>query len=385
MSVTAVSGQNLSSTILANRIVIDMSAAIAWLEPDATSLLSILQQMKKEPAKSFKVEWLSRQPLPYYIQAAAAGDASGAGSLTITDYAFLRVGDVLINDRTNEVIRVTATPTTSTVAVVRGAGTTHAAILASDRLYRAGSAEEEGDTSPVSRGIKDDTDYNYTQIFKNTASQSRTLSQTKLYGEPNRATEEKWHGMEHKKALERAICWGELKTTTGPGGDPLRMTKGLFSDAGYIQTNRFDAVAGITEDDFNEYLEDIFEYGSDTKIGFGGKVALRTLNAFAKDKLQVIHPSGDKGKLNYGISIRLWQGADGSTTQLIKAKQWKGPTKARMLGVVDLKNIRLRPLQDTVLKKDIQENDRDGWKDQWLTEVALECKLEQTHGLIYNM
>lgn len=384
MTVSVVQGQNLTNNVLTGRIIVPMDKTISLLEPSEAPIITILQRLKSMTIKHFKTMWLEKNPLPWYLTTSAADAAQGAATLTVSAYSLLRAGDVLINDRTNEVVRVTTTPTTSTVTVLRGAGTTYAAVLASDKWYRASSAEGEGTLSPAARGIKETEHYNLVQIIKEPIEGSATMENTELYGGPQRPSEQQWAGREHKKKLERAVCFGELLDSTDSDGKPLRMMKGLFSDAGFVTSKRYDMSGGYTETDFDAYVTDVFEYGADTKVGFIGKTAMQGVNAFAKDKLRVIHPSKEQGKLNYGITVAVWNNGYG-TLQLIPAKQWKGEHKAKMLGVLDLKNVELRYQFPTVLEKDIQENDRHGYKDQWLTGVTLKCSNEETHALFTGM
>jgi hypothetical protein len=46
--------------------------------------------------------------------------------------------------------------------------------------------------------------------------------------------------------------------------------------------------------------------------------------------------------------------------------------------------IAYRPLagRDTTLKTNIQNNDVDGWMDEYLTEAGLEVRLEKTHAIL---
>jgi hypothetical protein len=384
MSVTAISGTATIAKVNSARIPVDMEKEIAFYMPDVNPFITILMKLKKIKADSYKHEWLDRKPLPAYVTAEAAADLTGAQTLTVSDWAFLRLGEVLINDRTGEVIRVTAAPTTSTVTVYRGAGTTHAAILATDKLFRAGTASEEGSTQPAAKAVQDTNAYNLTQIFKNTVKLTRTLAETKLYGSPQRDTERKAQAMEHKLDQENAVCWGELVNTTGANGDPLRQMKGLFSPAGFVSTNRVDAVDGFTEQDFDEYCGPCFNYGADVKLGVGGDSALRSINAFAQDKLQVIHPSKDSGKISYGITVTKWNHSRG-TIDIIRNRSWVGDYRSRCFGLLDLKYLALCPLHDTTMTPDIQAPGADVFEDLWLTETTLMCRVEEAHAFIENM
>ena len=384
MSVTAISGTATTAKINSARIPVDMEKDIALYQPDANPFLTILMKLKKIKAKQSKHEWLDRKPMPSYVTASAAADLTGAQTLTIADWALLRIGEVLINDRTGEVIRVSAAPTTSTVAVVRGAGTTHAAILGTDKLFRAGTASEQGSAQPAAKTVQDTNAHNYCQIFKNAAKLTGTLNATELYGSPQRAVERKIAAMEHKLDMEYAICFGELAVTTGENGDPLYQMKGLFSPAGFVSTNRADAVDGFTEEDFDEYCSPAFNYGTDIKLGVGGDISLRSINSFAKDKLQVIHPSGDKSKISYGITVTTWNHSRG-TINIVRNRAWKGDYSSRAFGLLDLKYLALCPLRDTTMEPNVQKPGTDVLEDLWLTEQTLMCRVEEAHAFIENM
>jgi hypothetical protein len=50
--------------------------------------------------------------------------------------------------------------------------------------------------------------------------------------------------------------------------------------------------------------------------------------------------------------------------------------------VVDMDDVTMRPLRDTVLKPDRQANDEDSIKQEYLTEWSLEIGLEKKHAII---
>ena len=54
--------------------------------------------------------------------------------------------------------------------------------------------------------------------------------------------------------------------------------------------------------------------------------------------------------------------------------------------ILDLGNLMYRPLtdSDTQFLKGRQETDRDGRKDEWISEAGLECRFPESHMLIQN-
>ena len=387
MSFTAIAGMNTRANVLDARVPVDMSNLLVWLNPSANPFLTMTSKLKKTPAKEVTVKWLDLDDMPKYVQAEGAAQQTGVQTLTIANWALLRLGHILINDRTGEVIRVQASPTTTTVSVYRTFGTTGGTVEATDRLIISGSAEEEGADAPPSRTIRDNEGYNSIQLFKHTVNISGTMDSVSTYGEKLLATERKRQMTEHKKALERAMCFGEISSgKTGADGKPVRTMRGAFGPGGFIATNRYDMSGGYTEDDFSAYAQEIFDAGdgSDVKWAFGGRTALAGVDSFAKTRLHVIHPSKDKGKINYGISIARYRLPNGEL-DLIHAKDWTTPERSRMLGVVDPKFLKMRPLRDTRMDQDQGVGTVDAVVDVILTETSMEFRQEKMHGVFFGM
>lgn len=55
--------------------------------------------------------------------------------------------------------------------------------------------------------------------------------------------------------------------------------------------------------------------------------------------------------------------------------------------ILDVGNLRWRPLQDsdTTFLKGRQETDRDGRKDEWITEGGIECRFPESHMYLYGV
>jgi hypothetical protein len=50
--------------------------------------------------------------------------------------------------------------------------------------------------------------------------------------------------------------------------------------------------------------------------------------------------------------------------------------------LVDLDQVKLRPLRDTQLKENVQAPDYDGFKDEYISEIGLQVTHERKHALL---
>src|ERR1044071_3004199 len=107
-----------------------------------STLFGLMSRLKAEPAENTEFNWFERDPVRREIAAdgadATAPATSGEADTIVFQessdggdaWPFLAQGHVLRNDRTGEYVKVTATPTTNTVAVLRGINTSVSGTLA---------------------------------------------------------------------------------------------------------------------------------------------------------------------------------------------------------------------------------------------------------------
>jgi hypothetical protein len=69
---------------------------------------------------------------------------------------------------------------------------------------------------------------------------------------------------------------------------------------------------------------------------------------------------------------------------IVKQPLFEGAVYGGYAAAIDMANVGYRYLngRDTSLKTNIQANDVDGRRDEYLTEAGLEVKLPKTHGLL---
>jgi len=122
----------------------------------------------------------------------------------------------------------------------------------------------------------------------------------------------------------------------------------------------------------------LFTYGSDEKTLFACPLLISKINSWAKGKLEIIQADKDR---TYGLNIIRYLTPHGMLNIVrhpLFVQGYDGLSIA-----LDMDNVKYRPLRgrDTTLRTNIQNNDADGRKDEYLTEAGLEIKLPKTHGM----
>ena len=378
---TILTGVVDDADILSNQRVVDMSPTIAQLEPDEAPLTTMLQKTSKRAAYSQKVEWLSDELVPRLTTlSASATSAATAFSVATGTGTYFRPGDVIRIASTGENCAVSAVSADAVYVVARtlGAVTSISAASGVD-VIKVGNAAAEGATLGTLIQTKKVANYNYAQIQRDPWGFTNTLVASKLYGGPEPASEAKKKLIEHKRQMENTLFWGtrDLVTT---GSAPIGYVGGIYQ---YVTSNITSSVGSLTETIFETFLRKAFRYGSQNKVMFCSPVVASALSSFPQGKLAPPSPSID----TYGVSLSKYQSASGAMVDIAVKRDWydfqaAGNQYGGIGVVVDMDDITMRPLRDTVLKPDRQANDEDSIKQEYLTEWSLELGLEKKHAII---
>ena len=378
---TILTGVVDDADILSNQRVVDMSPTIAMLEPDEAPLTTMLQKTSKRAAYSQKVEWLSDELVPRLttLSASATSSATALDVATGTG-TYFRPGDVIRIASTGENCAVSAVSADAVYVVARtlGAVTSISAANGVD-IIKVGNAAAEGATLGTLIQTKKVANYNYAQIQRDPWGFTNTLVASKLYGGPEPANEAKKKLIEHKRQMENTLFWGtrDLVTT---GSAPIGYVGGIYQ---YVTSNLTSSVGDLTETLFETFLRKAFRYGSQNKVMFCSPVVASALSSFPQGKLAPPSPSID----TYGVSLSKYQSASGAVVNIMVKRDWydfqsAGNQYGGIGVVVDMDDVTMRPLRDTVLKPDRQANDEDSIKQEYLTEWSLEIGLEKKHAII---
>lgn len=374
-----VSGTRDTRNITQNKLVIDMSDTIGLLQPNAEPFMSFLKIAKRntEAASNPKFEWMEDDLLPRWDAInAGSGYASTITDLVVDNGPYFSVNDVVKVPRTGEVLLVTVIAT-NTLTVTRGYGLTAAAALVdNDPLVIIGNVNQEGAGTRELKSTAEVAKFNYTQIFKTPFGVTNTQAATKMYGGKDLSYQQMKAGVQHKIDIARGFTFGERKEDTS-GSKPKRATGGLLS---FLTTNNYDAGGALTQSEFdNNISEVVFKYGSKDKILLASARLLSVINSWAQGSLRI-----NLDAKKFGLQIFQYVTPFGNYNIMNYQHILEGAVYGGYGVVLDPENIKYRPLagRDTKLETNIQANDEDQRKDQYITEAGLEVRLPQTHAVL---
>lgn len=355
---------------------IDMRAAILELEPSAAPLTVLASRIPAKPTIQTDYKWTeSELEARFDAINATAGYDNAATSVVVDNGGKFAIADLVKVTRTGEVMRVTGV-STNTLTVRRGIGNTAAAIVDNDELLKIASAEAEGSDVKPARSSNPTIVTNYTQIIRDSFSITRTLMETKSMNTPGEWEYAAAHaGIEHKKHWEYVFWLGEPSEFTNSDGKAERTTGGALH---FISSNVTDVGGTMTESEFFGGFRAPMRYGSKVRTAFASALAIDVLNGYPKGKLEVVQ--GDSTSPTYGLNVTRYVSGNG-TLNVVEHPLFEGAVYGGYIAVLDLSQIRRRPLHDTTIERDRGGNGVDGKTDEYLTEQGLEFGLEQRHAL----
>lgn len=362
-----------------------------------TALTSL---MRKETCKDPKFNWHEKPWASRQLEL-DADLLAVATSVTVTEGALnLVAGNLLLVEETGEIIEVLTTPTVDTTipSIGREVGDDDDT-LAQDIDYDGagvnpkisviGTRHPEGADTPDPVHIQPVARYNYTQIFRNSLSLTRTAQNTYLRtGE--QVKESKRECLEnHATDMERAFFWGQKGEVTSPV--PKRATDGIIN---VIRTygdsdNEHDFVStGMTISLLETWLEKVFRFGGDQKLCFCGNTFLLTINQAIRLAAHTQYMLSSSEKL-YGLNIQRLTCPFGEVFMkphpLFNAMPdgsdyWSYASSGVF---IDTQFLRYRPLRnsDTKYLANRQGNGLDGMTSEFLTECGLEVDVAKSHSL----
>ena len=364
----------------------DMGEEILELEPDATPLLVLTKNASKDGTESPDYTWWEDGPRTRFDAVNnGAGYASGATAVVVDNGGIWAADDIGLITRTGEQFRVVSV-STNTLTIVRGVGSTAAAIVDNDEVMNIGSAAQEGALDKAARSSNPTEITNHTQIFRTpvdaTGTRRSTSDRTRPHGV---ARNRKQGGIEHAKDIEQSLMLGRpSKDVTGT--HPRRTTGGFD----YFATeNIVDMGGATTETELHAGLINVFERGtSKSKLAISAPGPLGIIDGFPRSKLQVVNPNAN---LTYGIRVVQLITTHG-VLNFVTHWLMKGARLSEEIWLVDLKNVGYRYLdggedgsRDTTFRPNIHAPGYDGKKDEYLTECGGEFGQPETHGKLINI
>lgn len=354
----------------------DVASRLFLYDADVTPLLAFtedLKKVRKVTQPKFQHLYSDQSALTTQVNN-GGGYNSSATSIVVDDGTVFNVGDIVTNVSTSEHIRVTAV-STNTLTVVRGFGSTSAASMADDDyLLVVGNAFGEGTTSPDPNMLIESSDYNFTQIFKKSVSVTGTAKASEFYVGPELKKRREQALRDTKRQGEMQALFGE-RYQDASTTNPIRTSAGLNAK---VTTNRFSIGGTLSQDYFAQtVLPAAGRYGSSKKVIYCGVNMLKCFTDWGLDRLQTFTSDtmlGFKAREYINPFLDL---------MVVRHKMLEGAL-AGYAFIVDPENFYRAELPGRSLtyQENIQENDRDGQKDQWFGEWGYDIPLEKSHAVL---
>lgn len=389
------------------------SAMITRLMPNGSApLFALTALLRDETALQIEHGYYSKTMIFPKITL-SANALVGALTLTIdtsdttqTTYANLVKGDLLRNGTTGEIVMFESI-SGPTVTVKRNVGWSGAVAMTSgDVLYHVGNAFEEGSVRPAAVQILAVRNTNYTQIFRNSWSVSKTLAAIPMIAGNGQVQESKQDcAALHAMSIEKALFWGQKQNSIYQG-QPFHTMDGIFAiiaaqASGNITiVNNGGSGSQTTWTTFEAALEKTLQTqtdpkGSPIRTVFCGGVAKRTITNVARLNSQYMIEQDSTGKTTteWGLRITTINTPRGTFEivdhPLFNAYGQASPLAATAV-VVDLDAINLAYLRKT---EDMQYNNNGTPVDNGIdaqggtltTELTLLIKNPQAFGILYGV
>lgn len=368
-----ITGQRNTGNVSQDIRAIDMSKTIALLEPNLNPLQVLTRQLTPETAVSPKFSWLEDEGEARFDNFTAAKLAADT-VLAVADGTKYAEHYVIQNTATQENMLVTGVAGNN-ITVERGKGGAAAAVTNGDEILIIGVAQPEGDSSRPSRSSNPAKVENYTGIERTPFEASGTLMESDFVTNPaDWPYQARKAGIEHGKDLEYHKLFGKKFEDLG-GASPRRGTGGVLS---FINTNQTHVGGVLTQGEFNIGMRKQGRYsGFKSKLGLGSPVATSALNNFPASNLV-----WQQNEATFGINIGRFVTPFG-TLNLVTHWLLEGARYDGYLIVLDMDEIKRKVMRnrDTHIRQNIQNNDVDGRKDEYLTEDGLILGQEIKHAL----
>lgn len=268
-------------------------------------LFALTSQMRKEVVDDPEYNWFEKcLNARRLVPSSSAG--SSATTISVSSGAKLvSKNTMLFNEATKEILFVSASPESDTaLTVTRGfAGTTAAAIATTDRLLVIGTAFPEGSKAPVGLAYDPYKRYNKCQIFRRTTAITGTASKTKV------RTGDEWREQKRECAeyisidIEQAM-WFSKQSETTLDGQPIRTMDGIMNQIDPANTIDCSVAyaSGVSFDDLQVLMKDVFKYGSSEKLCFCGDLFLLTLQQIIQNTPNCVWKFDSTTK-EYGMDV----------------------------------------------------------------------------------
>lgn len=383
---------------------------ILWLNPNGTTpLTALMSKMPKSSVDDPEFSWWEETLSIGRFQLNDGTNMSNSDTTFVIDGGLngftaqdLKAGDLILVEEGAigtgydwEIVEVSSVTNATTFEGVRGAaGSTAAAITDDAYMTVIGSAYEEGTVAASATTRNPTKSYNYTQIFKDSYSVTRTASKTRARTGDIIGNDKKRKMFDHAQKQEMAYLFGKRNETTGSGGKPKRYTGGLlFFLAAASRTDVATAMVGTSAAAIHtlfDDVEDVFDYtgdgstGGDERMILCGNGAMTAISKAASYAGEV--QFGEIVKV-YGMNVTRLTIPQGSFYLKTHPLMNQHSVFTNAAFIIDPPGVKYRNLtgSDTKFEDNIQTPGKDSKEGQWLTEAGAEFHHLETMKYLHSI
>lgn len=285
------------------------AAMITRLMPNGTApLFGLTSMLPDKTALQFNHGyWTKSMLFPQVVLGAAVIDGV-ATSFTVVSSANMVPGMLLRAQTTGEIVSVVSITDATHIVVTRGVGTVAAAAIANTvPLYQVGNGYEEGSVRPTSQYVLPSLVTNYTQIFRNAWSLTKTTAATQLaVGSTQTAENRQDCSMFHAADIEKALFFGQKFLGT-KNGQPFHTMDGIINSVTTLAAGNVTTAGATTNyTQLETMLDPCFNNATDPKVAnervlFVGGSAFKVLNNIGR--LNGTYYLVD-GQTSYGLQFK---------------------------------------------------------------------------------
>ena len=404
---------------------------ITELEPNVTPFVSTLMAYKRMAVNDPDHKYLEHRPAwmdnrQFYSGAAVACSATYAGEAfanwavqatvdgsDAVDYLTASAEEpyvlqVLDADDTTKYCNflVTNVDSTTQIDVIQLTDTPGFSVADNDPIYIIGTAFDEGGNKTTAYQDIVSVKWASTQIFKTLVSASRTTMKTWVAGGNEWERLQAEGANTHKVDMERAFLFGSRAINTsgqGTANDPFgapvatqlagTATKPVRTSISIQQASAWADSVGMggsrvfsnteADYDYNVFLADmqeLFEFGSESRYFFGGQGVLTILTQMALDTNTNL--TSEQGTNEAGVKFTKFKTPHGDL-KFVRHKLFRG-NYAKKAFAVDMNNIELMVFDGTFIRENVETPGYDGQENEIISDMGLIINLPEATVSEFN-
>jgi len=278
--------------------------------------------LDREQNQSFQIKVYRDDDFEDRADITAAASSSGT-TLVIPQYKEIVKGRLLYIPRTGEMIRCTATPSSTSVTVSRGfGGTTGAALQVGDIAVLCQVAVGEGSGPTDTYSSEPWTETNYIETRRHGWKVTRHAEIEEVWGPQKIQYEEQKHLKAFRKEIEKSLLWGPKYSGTV---DSAQMyTSGGIKTMATESGSRSLIVdwegQALTRASFDNRLREYFnnKNGGGRVINLCGDNMITIINNWTNSKLEINNQLTDF----FGTQVFRYMATNGETVQFMPHRLW---------------------------------------------------------------